>query len=71
MTREQYIEEFNKYSLNNQREFMAALLPDFCQVIMSNPEQTQEMKQMCSSMMDSSVMPENWQMPPFGKGAGK
>lgn len=71
MTREEYIKEFMKFTTQEQQEILRALLPNFCQNMMSNPAQMQEMMQMCSSMMGGSFKAGEWKIPPFWKGANR
>ena len=71
MTQEEYIEQFKKFTLQEQQDIMAELVPDFCQTMMSNPAQMQNMMQRCSPMMGSSFMPKTWGMPLFERGTDK
>ncbi len=71
MTPEEYMKQFKKFTLQEQQDIMTELMPDFCQTMMSNPAQMQNMMQRCSQMMGSSFMAKNRRMPPFGKGADK
>lgn len=71
MTPEEYIKQFNKFADQAQQEIMSALMSDFCETMMRNPAQMQNLMQKCSQMMEGSFMPKNWGMPPFGQGANQ
>jgi len=71
MTQEEYVKQLKKFTLQEQQEIMAALMPDFCQTMRSNPAQMQNRMQRCSQMMGGPFMSMNWGMPPLGKGADK
>lgn len=68
MTPEEYIKQFNQFTDQAQQEIMSALMSDFCETMMSNPAQMQNIMQKCSQMMEGSSMPKNWGMPSFEKG---